>query len=458
MIKTFEGTSATMVPNTLTTGNATGIGAHVGSAPLPRRALVARNISNVVLPTELNLELQMSDESGKTSLRTHETGRSGRRLAALDALRGIAAVAVVFFHLEGAFLRAPQPWMPGWLSTLFQHGHLGVNIFFAISGFVIAMSVKHEADSWAYAGRFTIRRSIRLDPPMWMAIAVEMALIFVGLKYMGNVSSAELPSVPQVLTNMVYLQEFFGYAHISPVFWTLCYEIQFYLTFVFVLVLGAKFSDLTTKSAGSSAVFIMFTALFVASLLASAGLISSPPRGVGLHRWNEFFLGALTYWVCTRRTRPWMLVVGTSMVVAATLHTGRALEATILIITCLTCALSYLRPSFDALANAKVWQRLGLISYSVYLYHGSLGYRTVSLGQHFLGSTLSSVTGPLLWVFSLGVAVGGSAILWYFVERPTVTWSRQISLKPAPTTRLSTKQSTFAVSAQTDDVESFQAP
>jgi peptidoglycan/LPS O-acetylase OafA/YrhL len=367
-------------------------------------------------------------------------------------------MAVVFFHLQGAFARAPQPWLPKDIAKLFAHGYLGVNIFFAISGFVIAMSVKDQASSWVYAGRFTLRRSIRLDPPMWMAIALECALILVGLRLMGGVSSAELPSLPQILSNMFYLQEFLGYAHISPVFWTLCFEIQFYLTFVFVLVLGAKLGRVTNVAIGSAAVIFTFTALFLASLLASVDLWVAAPRGVALHRWNEFFLGALAYWTCQKTVPKWLLGVGMLLLLVASVANGKTIEGTIAVATSLVCVLSFLRPSIDRLASGRIWQSMGLISYSVYLYHGSLGYRTVSLGQHLWGSTLDAITGPLLWIVSLAVAVGGSAVLWYLVERPTVAWSRKVKLSPAASANRAQKLAPLASAIESDATSSISAP
>ncbi len=318
--------------------------------------------------------------------------------------------------------------MPEALARLFAHGNLGVNIFFALSGFVIAMSVRDEAVSWGYAGRFTLRRSIRLDPPMWAAIALELVLVALSQRYFSSVVKASMPSLPQVASNMVYVQEFLGYAHISPVFWTLCYEIQFYVTFVLVLVTGAWLGRRIAPAMRTVFVGSVFATLFVASLLLHEGVALPVPRGVGLMRWSEFFLGVMTFWVCAGRMPKWIFALAAVLVLVVSVQGAKSIELLMVSLTCTVCAVSYLVRSVDRMAGSPVLQTLGRISYSTYLYHGSLGYRTVSLGQYLFGASLTAITGPLLWLVSLAVAVGGSAILWYLVERPTVALSRRVGL------------------------------
>ena len=61
------------------------------------------------------------------------------RFSFVDALRGIAALAVVLFHaFEGNHIPQLIPVMPRWITDIIDHGNLGVAIFFVLSGFVIA--------------------------------------------------------------------------------------------------------------------------------------------------------------------------------------------------------------------------------------------------------------------------------------------------------------------------------
>lgn len=77
---------------------------------------------------------------------------SAKRFVTLDGMRGIAAILVVFFHLGQR---------PGGLQF---PGYLAVDLFFALSGFVIAMSYTNRFDAGLGVGRFFEMRLIRLFP------------------------------------------------------------------------------------------------------------------------------------------------------------------------------------------------------------------------------------------------------------------------------------------------------
>jgi len=160
------------------------------------------------------------------------------RFKTVDGLRGIAALAVVCYHLNGAILETYGKWLPGPAAWLLSHGYLGVDIFFVISGFVIAYSVRNAERSLGFLGRFAVRRSIRLDPPYWAAILVEIAVLWAGLRW--GLAEAPLPSVRQFLSHFLYLQNILGYGDIINIFWTLCFEIQFYLGLVLLLLVHRR--------------------------------------------------------------------------------------------------------------------------------------------------------------------------------------------------------------------------
>jgi peptidoglycan/LPS O-acetylase OafA/YrhL len=138
--------------------------------------------------------------------------RSGNRVPELDALRFAAALAVMGFHYF-SWARISSP---------FEFGWLGVQLFFMISGFVIFWSALGRT-----AGEFLASRASRLFPSYWVCLTITASImIWVG---------ATLPA-RQIVGNFLMLSQMFHVENIDPVYWTLYIEQKFY-AFVLVLLL-----------------------------------------------------------------------------------------------------------------------------------------------------------------------------------------------------------------------------
>jgi peptidoglycan/LPS O-acetylase OafA/YrhL len=102
--------------------------------------------------------------------------RPQRRIAAIDSMRGVASLMVAFHHFDGALGR-DLAWMPAVARTLLHEGALGVQIFFVLSGYVIALSTEKLEPCLANVGRFVLRRGTRLDPPYLVSIALAVGAL-----------------------------------------------------------------------------------------------------------------------------------------------------------------------------------------------------------------------------------------------------------------------------------------
>src|SRR5262249_53973624 len=93
----------------------------------------------------------------------------------LDPLRGIAAlwVFVAHYQFSPAFVAACGPVYP-----LIKSGHLGVPMFFVISGYCIVASARSSLRRGESAAGFLFRRGVRILPPFWCSILVIAALPF----------------------------------------------------------------------------------------------------------------------------------------------------------------------------------------------------------------------------------------------------------------------------------------
>ena len=129
--------------------------------------------------------------------------------ALLDALRGAAALMVVWYHFFEGFAFAE-----GTAITAFNHGHLGVDLFFMLSGFVISYAYD---DRWNSAhNRLTLkeffkRRLIRLHPMLIMGAVIGLVTFLLqgGVKWDGTPTPISWSLVALVLT-MLFIPAYPG--------------------------------------------------------------------------------------------------------------------------------------------------------------------------------------------------------------------------------------------------------
>src|SRR5437867_4319957 len=97
------------------------------------------------------------------SSKSPATGLSQKnRLDFVEALRGLAALYVVIFHLT----QIPTPHLetPFWLTKIIGFGGSGVSLFFVVSAFTLTLSMRlHEQEAYA-TRRFYVRRVFRIVP------------------------------------------------------------------------------------------------------------------------------------------------------------------------------------------------------------------------------------------------------------------------------------------------------
>ncbi|MBV9560140.1 MAG: acyltransferase [Bradyrhizobium sp.] len=133
--------------------------------------------------------------------------------------RALAALAVAYFHSHVIVDGWPQALVlpiPG----LKEHGYLGVNFFFAISGYVISAVCDKPGFT---VGSFAIRRFFRLYPVYWVVI-----LAMVLLKVCGVFMPTSYKLL-NILYSMTLLPHGEDVQPFLAVTWSLEFEIMFYL-------------------------------------------------------------------------------------------------------------------------------------------------------------------------------------------------------------------------------------
>jgi peptidoglycan/LPS O-acetylase OafA/YrhL len=142
------------------------------------------------------------------------------RLGWLDALRGFAALTVVWFHLSPLMLGNQRH------LAIMRHldlGKYGVLLFFLVSGYVIPMSLERHGS----LRRFWIGRLCRVYPAYLGAIALVGLIALAGWGSWQQSFSTQ--TVSAVLGHATMMTELLGLHGAVRVFWTLSYEMTFYL-------------------------------------------------------------------------------------------------------------------------------------------------------------------------------------------------------------------------------------
>jgi peptidoglycan/LPS O-acetylase OafA/YrhL len=150
-----------------------------------------------------------------------------KKLDTLEALRGIAAMLVVMYHLQDIF-QARAGIIP--FAGIFHAGNRGVDLFFVLSGFIIATAHAHDIGVPGRTAAYLYKRACRVYPSVWILTtlaAVTYASSFGGSGKAGKLEfwhvAASALLVPQRETALV------------NVTWTLTYEVFFYGLFALLI-------------------------------------------------------------------------------------------------------------------------------------------------------------------------------------------------------------------------------
>jgi peptidoglycan/LPS O-acetylase OafA/YrhL len=367
-----------------------------------------------------------------------------------DGLRAIAAMIVILPHCAGFFSYWVAPSAPTRVMIVVaKFGVYGVQIFFVLSGFVIAYTLRDQGMSARYIGKFILRRSIRLDPPYWAAIALLMGYLALR-QHLGH-DPMPYPSRAQLIAHVFYMQDILGYGDINVVFWTLCIEIQFYIIFCLLIWLVQILSATSPHLR-----HLAFLALFTFSLAWPANLLHGGLfPGSFLPHWYGFLAGAMAWWSVDRRLPRWAGCIALSslwLVVAARFELRSlavALTATSLL------AASY-RGNLYHWLNLFVFQLLGKLSYCIYLVRVPIADLMLS-GLKRMAPAHEAIS----YVFFLAVIFITVAVAYgmhRLVEVPALRWSKLVKPGKGPTVGAATLVAGLSVPDDSTDPEQSWRP
>jgi peptidoglycan/LPS O-acetylase OafA/YrhL len=347
------------------------------------------------------------------------------RLVTLDAARAFAALLVLVDHLcdplSPTFYRLSRDW--------FNPGVFGVILFFLVSGYIIPVSLERSGSLW----RFWVSRVFRLYPLYLSCLVLLLVTWLLGLRILPRELVDRAPW--SWLANATMATEVLRFQYADGIFWTLTYEMLFYIVCSLLFVLGLMRRTLILCWLGVLVLVLRDVAL---------PILQHQP---GLHArsfWMlTFFVGTLFHrldagHVSGRAFAGLITTLGVSLCATAWVNGRERMTTALGEIAPLACVSAWVAgyACFVVLLRTPArWiprplSRLGEVSYSIYLLQDHLMAPVVSFGLGWIGGAVATA-GTLglsfvtyRWIEKPGIALGRGLVAWLSgspERRPTGT-------------------------------------
>jgi peptidoglycan/LPS O-acetylase OafA/YrhL len=353
----------------------------------------------------------------------------GGRFELVDGLRGLAALAVVLPHAVGLFIYPEASRLSQFFIRLADYGRSSVEVFFVVSGFAIAYSLRDAVDGGFSLWRFLLRRAARLDPPYWVGLLWNGLVLAIRARAIHQ--PIAFPHLGKVLAHLFYLQDILGLGQFNIVCWTLCLEFQLYFVFAALMRLasfrrsarGEPSSGLWAQADLSG--WLMVFAFFVCLILSHTVWPMRP--GWFVPFFYLFLSGSLAAWRTLGRisdTLFQLCLLGMGIALAFKPELARILGF-------LTTLLIYAALRRDALhrwLSVRPVQWLGSVSYSIYLVHAPLA--VCFLGLRTRAAPDSKLMSFVCLAGVYGATLASASLLHRTVEVPCLRFAQRLKRWP----------------------------
>lgn len=324
----------------------------------------------------------------------------------VNTLRGLAAFLVFMFHCnQKSYLYVAH--LPA-LEYFFSWGHLGVQIFFVISGFIIPFSLYKSKYSILAYFKFLLKRITRVNPPAYAAIFLMLCFYWVPYFLFNKVVAVFDPSVYQfnnIIYNLTFTIPLTKSEWLLQQFWTLAVEFQYYLLIGLIFPLIIKSKKIAILVLLLFVCIPMFTNIGDKHFMFNHAVLFV--MGIITFLYKKSILKNLEFYFC--------LIL---LVVLGFIQIGYK-EALFGVATCLAIA-------FVNFSNI-ITEFFGKISYSLYLFHVTFAVYIDLVFRKFFNPASSFIGNASLVSLYLLLIIFLSYLMHVIVERPFIKISSKIT-------------------------------
>ena len=315
----------------------------------------------------------------------------------INGLRGLAVALVFLFHLN---------------QDVFFFGYIGVDIFFVISGFVITKLIydKQEKNDFSFIS-FYLNRFQRLYPALFIFVFFGTILIFFinitgDFKTFINTGIFSLLGISNLYLSIIE-NDYFNALDINPFIhtWSLSIEFQFYLFFPFFIIFCIKnFKNETYIII--SLIVLIFSFLILSNFFYLDSFYQSSAR-----IWEPLF-GSLAFYLKKNKVifKSLFKITLAFLIFVFLIYLNLSVSLNIIIATIMGLIVILQMESNFLLNNflrSRLFQFVGNISYSIYLWHFLIIY--------FVNSYFIKID---YYLFSILFTLILSSFSYYFIENP----------------------------------------
>lgn len=363
--------------------------------------------------------------------KTKHKSSSSKRLDGVQIFRGLAALAVLLYHINLQFTEfvpgtpdfkaAPWPW------TIHRLGFLGVDFFFVLSGFIIYYIHRKDLGIPKQGKTFLLKRFFRIQPLLWSIILIKLTYLILANK--DSVEWVEVINTALTLPGIKMI----------GVAWTLTFEWMFYLFFLGcilvsrrwvwilgaiwgLLTVGASYLDQQDWSQWLQVPFSPYVVLFLCGVVAAEAFNRWPDQ----LRFANFCIAPLVIILLLIGVTfdPFNLTPFQFRQIATDMAYGRYFWGLTFGLLVWWAAVS------DAKFRSWVFAPLLIIgnaSYAIYLFHNEILQAFIRIGKALdifqYGNAVF-----WMWIYAVALLVAG-IVIHFMIELPLLNWSRKFISK-----------------------------